>query len=388
MYAGRSMAMGRRLLALFVALTSACALDTEGLGAGSADGGSGGTAASAGSSAGTAGNTPDGGAGTGGGSSGTGASPNFDGGSENCLDGADNDGNSLVDCADPACAPGYQCVPQAPAPFTGYLRTRGDVFDAPPGPACADGSAPARYSTSPAGPAECTPCTCGNLAGGQCGAAPLLCYPGSSSCSGPPSDWTATASDGNCHGGSATVNTLSCKLGPIPLIATGQCAPSSTDFPNKDAFTGVADVCRTTQEPGGGCGSGEVCVPRGAGDYAGYVCVEQVGEHACPPGWGTQIWAYTGANDSRGCTECGCGTPAASCAGAEYVFWDDPFCLISDEAVSSETCKDLSGLTDYDAWSFERSKQPFVVGSCAPSGGSPTGSVYPTGALTFCCRSS
>jgi hypothetical protein len=383
------MALWRRLLALGVALTSACALDTEGLGAGGDDAGSGGVSAAGGSSAGTAGSVPDGGGGTaGGGSSGTGGSAIFDGGTEDCLDGADNDGNSLVDCADPACTPGYQCVPQAPSPYTGYLRTRGDVYNAAAGPACPDGSAPTRYSTGPAGPAECSPCTCGTLAGGQCGAAPLLCYPGSSSCGGTASDWTGIASDGNCHGGNAAINVLSCKLGPTPLIATGQCPPGTTDFANKDPFTAVTDVCRTTEEAGGGCSAGEVCIPRGTGDYAGYVCVEQVGEHTCPAGWGTQIWAYTGANDSRQCTACACSTAAASCVGAEYRFWDDPFCLIGDEGVSSETCKDLTGLMDYDAWSFERSKQPVVVGSCTASGGSPTGGVYPTGALTLCCRGS
>jgi hypothetical protein len=194
------------------------------------------------------------------------------------------------------------------------------------------------------------------------------------------------ASDGQCHGGNAATNTLSCKLGPTPVLAPGQCPPSVSDFTNKDPFTTVTDVCRTFEEPGGGCASGEVCIPRGAGDYAGYVCLEQAGEHACPSGWGLQVLAYTGATDSRACTACTCSTTAAQCVGAQYDFWDDPFCLVNDEPVNSELCKDLTGLTDFDAWSFERAKLPVVSGSCAASGGVPSGSVYPTGALTFCCQ--
>jgi hypothetical protein len=298
----------------------------------------------------------------------------------------DNDGNALVDCADPACAAGYQCVPQAPSPWKGYTRTRGDVYGAAVGPACADGSAPTRYSSTPAGPAECTGCGCGALAGGLCAAAPLLCHPGSSSCGGTPSDWTALASDGDCHAGSASTSSLSCKLGPIPVLAPGACPPSGGEFSNQDPFTSVTDVCRTEVEPGGGCEKGESCVPRGAGDYAGYVCVEQVGEHACPKDWGLQLVGYTGATDSRACTACSCDPSSAQCVGAEYRFWDDPYCLLGDENVTSAQCKDLSGLTDFGAWSFERSKLPAVSGTCTATGGVPTGLVHPTGALTFCCR--
>src|SRR5580698_10770098 len=70
-----------------------------------------------------------------------GAAPKPDGGAspENCTDGIDNDGNGLVDCADPACQPAYTCV-TAPAGWTigAFLPSVADQ----PGPSCPTGYAP------------------------------------------------------------------------------------------------------------------------------------------------------------------------------------------------------------------------------------------------------
>jgi hypothetical protein len=137
---------------------------------------------------------------------------------------------------------------------------------------------------------------------------------------------------------------------------------------------------------GKGCASGHVCAPRASGDYAGYVCVEQAGDVACPTDWGARVVAYTGANDTRACTECGCTPGTVQCSGAEYAFWDGPWCTVSASYVNTSQCKNLSGLTDFGIWSFEHSKTAVPSGSCSPSGGQPTGAVNPTGAVTFCCR--
>lgn len=388
------------LLAVCALAPAACALDTEGRVAGLDDadasfggssglGGSGaGSAASAGAGGG-AGSSGGGGGDAGvdaGGAAGSGGLPNLDGGGEDCLDGLDNDGDTLIDCADPECAPGYQCVPAAPLGWIGYARTRGDVYGAPEGPPCTDGGAPTRYSSSPAGGPQCSACSCGPLTGATCGTAPIWCFPGSSSCGGTAEDWTGKFADGQCHGGPGSINSLSCKLGPIPVTNPGTCTPSASDFANKDPFLGATDVCRFQSQPGGGCGASEVCIPRGAGDYAGYVCVELPGDQVCPTGWGAKAVGYTGMTDTRACGACSCTVQAVSCAGAEYGFWDGGLCDLDSEKVGSEQCKDVSGLTDFDLWSYRRTKLPGAGGSCAPSGGQPQGSVYPTGAITFCCR--
>ena len=79
---------------------------------------------------------------------------------EQCLNGIDDDGDQLVDCADPDCkGAGYQCSPNPPAGWSGPFA----FYDGPSAPAC-----PSSFSNEFANggigflgpPAACSKCTC------------------------------------------------------------------------------------------------------------------------------------------------------------------------------------------------------------------------------------
>jgi hypothetical protein len=261
---------------------------------------------------------------------------------------------------------------------------RGESFPpgSPDGPPCPDDSTPERYMSGPAGVAECAACTCANQTGGACGTAPLICSDTSTNCSNA-SDMTGIAA-GGCDNGDGSKTKLSCFIGNIPVLAAGTCAPSVSDFANKDTWQNVNDVCRILGKDG--CGADQACVPGGTGDYSGFVCIEAPGELDCPPDWGVRTVAYKSATDDRACSACQCAPDPTVCVDAEYTFYDGPWCTLGDKKVGTSQCTDVSSLLDFGVWSAKQTRDPYATGTCTPSGGQATGSVTPQGAITFCCR--
>jgi hypothetical protein len=372
---------------------SACSIDTQGTGAeNNAGGGPGpGVGGSSGSGAGA---TSGSGAGA---SAGSGASGAGGTGPENCLDGKDNDGNDLVDCADPACKSGYECDPAVPSGWQGYYRLFGQTNDAsaqPPIP-CPDGSQPTRMYTNPAA-AACSQCQCGAVTGAQCSGPNISCSTTARDCGGA-ADWTANIPDSNCHkNGNPTL--LSCEVPQSTVTNPGTCAPSGGTYTNAShEFDDLVDVCGGTQA-GGGCSTGAACVPRASGEYAAYLCIQKAGDSTqvpnCPAGWGTKpfIVAYQSGVDQRGCSPCQCTPTGESCNAAAYTFYDESDCTTCsvgcDNPITVSTaCQDVTELLDGNTWSAKLTVAPSLVGgSCAPSGGQPTGSVQGQGAMTFCCQ--
>jgi hypothetical protein len=309
-------------------------------------------------------------------------------GAEDCLDGADGDGDGLVDCADPDCQQGFECAAPVPEGWEGvYAVSR--FQDGQPVPSCAGGGEAETLFTGPAGPAECTACSCGPVEQATCGPPQILCWQGSTTCQGlTPVDWTQQLASGACGkppllGGSLG---LSCRLaGPPAVLEPGACAPSAVDFPNKATWDGQVAACAATA--GGGCDGGGACVPKPAGD-AQSVCIRQEGSQTCPAGWTTALQAFTGGSDMRGCNACSCGDPGTSCAGGSYSFYDFDNCMMGGDPpgmIASNTCTDVSTLMDGGTWSIQASL-PAANGACAAQGGEPTGGVQTDGPMTFCCH--
>jgi hypothetical protein len=89
---------------------------------------------------------------------------------ENCLNGIDDNGNGLVDCADPECQVGYGCAVDPVTGWNGLVYVQEITYSpngAPPSP-CPDGKLPAVYYAAPSA-AECTSCSCA-LNGAACSA--------------------------------------------------------------------------------------------------------------------------------------------------------------------------------------------------------------------------
>ncbi|MBK9264931.1 MAG: hypothetical protein IPM54_34760 [Polyangiaceae bacterium] len=309
-------------------------------------------------------------------------------GSENCLDGVDNDSDVDIDCADSDCAADYTCVAALPNGWTLAIVQQG-TGSSPPAGACDDGSAPDVVFTEPAGPAECTKCECGQLTGTTCAPPIIVCSTTNKACSFGKSDWTSSVASGNCVkptsmlGGS---NELSCQftIGAEVQIP-GDCSPSTVDFPNKDMFGGWVRACAVT-ENGGGCGPASACVPEAPANAS--MCIRQNGDQSCPVGWPSKVVAYEGADDNRSCSACACNA-SPTCSGGSYTFYDADECIDSGMdppiTVNNMACVDLSQLLDGGTWSV-RANLPVPGGSCTPTGGNSTGSVTPTGAVTFCCE--
>ena len=371
----------------------ACGLDDRGggasttvvgLGGNPSDSGLGGAAGSAaaagGGASGSGGLGGDGATGATGATAATGGG----GGAENCTDGVDNDGDGATDCADPDCAE-YSCVPQAPPGFIGFSRLRGETY--PPasgeGPLCPDGSTPLRYLSKPAGAPQCSACECGALTDAACGPATLMCTHDATDCTGA-QDWSSKIS-GSCKNGDGGKDKLSCFANPASPTQSGSCTPTVSSVTDSEMFAEVSDVCR--QPAGQGCAAGQACVKNGAGEYGGFICVEQPGEVACPSEYSLAIVGYQSGQDGRSCSACQCTPGQVTCDAPEFSFYDGLGCSLSRRTVTSTTCQNLSGLLDWSAWSYKTTHAPQAFGNCSAQGGLPQGAVVGVGAITFCCRS-
>ncbi|HMY20369.1 MAG TPA: hypothetical protein PKA58_28785 [Polyangium sp.] len=319
--------------------------------------------------------TSDGGHGGAGGSGGT---------VEICNDGSDNDKDGAIDCADTDCNDGFVCTDALAPGWTRVTLERGDGVP-PAVMACPGGATPETLYTNPAGPAECTTCTCGPLDGTTCSPPSVICNLFSMICAaGKEVDWT------NDFGGATCIKPdlqgallVSCRLsGTAAVAAPGTCTPSIADFPNKAPWNGWVRACPIQME-GGGCGD-EACIPKPVSPQS--TCIRKEGQNECPTGW-TKIDAYTSVMDNRACSECTC-APAAECKGGSYVFHDYDDCTPGGDGttdLSAGSCHDVSLAADSGTWSISRIP-PTVIGACSPQGGNPIGSVVSAGPVTFCCK--
>jgi hypothetical protein len=304
-------------------------------------------------------------------------------GSEDCLNGSDDDGDGNSDCADSDCNVDYECTAAPPTGWSITLVERGSG-QSPSDDTCDDGMPAETFYTGMAGPAECS-CMCGSLTGAQC---KFLCYPGATMCGAGEEDWTSAFNNvGDCEKPSNLLGnaaSLSCRIAGS-ATQPGSCTASVVDFPNKDTWSGWIQAC-TTKQTGSGCGAGAVCVRKPDSDSS---CIGQPGQHVCPAGWSDRTDAYESATDTRGCTQCTC-TAAPTCTGGLYRFYDADSCTNqgTDPAVdiTGTSCQDVSHLLDQSSWSIRYLVPPIAGGTCMKGGGMPTGSITPTGEITFCCK--
>jgi hypothetical protein len=117
-------------------------------------------------------------------------------------------------------------------------------------------------------------------------------------------------------------------------------------------------------------------------------CVYQTGDQTCPSAYPQKQSLSTDADDTRGCTPCACDTPAGSYCTAELDVFKDGACtqpLLSDPVSSlSAPCFDITP-PGPALGSMSVDKVTYTPGTCAPSGGQPTGTATATGLVTLCC---
>jgi len=342
-------------------------------------GSSSGGAGTGGSGTGATAGSTSGGSGPGGGGSGPGGGG---AGVEDCLDGIDNDGDTLVDCADSDCTQ-VECVPDAPSGWQGNVRRRpsaymGAVAD------CPDGTLPTVYAGGPAS-AACTACVCGGAMNASCGPPDVTCYQGDNSCNNNQLD--IGVADGTCEKPAVSNDsTMSCEVTTASaVVVPGSCAPSGGTVIG-DPWAGEQHVCLDpTAAAGGGCGPAEACVPVGVAPYDGPACILQAGNTPCPAAYPNGSVVFTGGTDTRGCSPCGCDVPATTCAGGAFRFYDFDGCAGGSIDVTG-TCVSVSPLMDGGTWSMRAIDGTPSSPACATNGGVPSGAVTTTGPTTICCQ--
>jgi hypothetical protein len=318
------------------------------------------------------------------------------GGVERCENGVDDDGDGLVDCADPDCAPGWECVDTPPEGWDGPLRIR-DVAHGDPAAGCAGDDAPKGYGLGDAGGAACTPCSCGDLKGAACDPARVECDYGVEGCDGGTrDDLTAAAEKGPCLGNlGAQPGYSSCHVTAGPTVsAQGGCLPDGgAPIPSPPVPRRI-DACATAAHEGG-CGPGRACARKPSKGYAeAGVCVRHPGEvPTCPASFAADrrvVWQDV--TDDRGCDACSCAPSGTTCTPGSYTLYpcagcaSDPKCAgFPGVPLLAGQCTTTTAFIVQD-WSVAVTPPTPVPGACTPSGGAPTGSVRAENQVTFCCK--
>ena len=260
-------------------------------------------------------------------------------GVENCTNGIDDDFDSAVDCADPDCAAhGYQCAPTVPEGWQGPYVLYTGTDAAPNCPAefpdrIAEGGVTA---TAPA--ASCPSCSCGSPQDAVCVAKFTKYYTAGWGCSGGSVKYVNKVLGASCTELASLPSDWPHRTRFSGHSVQATCAPKTSGnasvgkvqwAPNR-ALCGGASV-------GAGCGTKSACVPPAPAPYSAKVCVARDGDQACPSPFLLAFQLYTGVDDTRGCTACGCAVGGSCTAN---VSMDNNSSCSSPDPVTTATCHD------------------------------------------------
>jgi hypothetical protein len=293
------------------------------------------------------------------------------------------------------------CVPAKPDFWEDpQLLAIGTPLSMPSCPGVAPAVVYEGYAGLDTSPSSCLTCSCAPPTG-SCGlpatvtaSTPAACVDAGSGLTpfDPPSDW-----DGGCTSEGAVPSGVLC--GGVPCVRSLTIAPLTVQesgcTASASAGTTVHAVSWSTYavacigNASGSCAEdGDFCAALAPVD--GFrECISHDGDVACPPysAYSDQYVFYSGADDTRSCSACACGSPAGSSCSAMISVYDDSACsslLFTDSITSS-----ASACVDVPAGSALGSKSAtspaYTPGACPPSGGEALGSVVPVMPATFCC---
>lgn len=297
------------------------------------------------------------------------------GGVEDCLDGKDDDGDGKADCADPKCAAGFACSPPLQQ---GMFAGPAWLFDG------ADGQAPSCGGQLPqlvyeghrdlvSTPAVCGKCTC-DAATGTCNLGNLKMYT-DGSCQQAAGQAPLAAAN-QCNDVNA-FNANSYIAAP-PTFAGGSCQPNQPGLSKPAPSWGTKGVLCQGATSQAGCAPGGVCTPRPVAPFGATLCVWAAGDQACPAGYPDKHSFWDGYTDTRDCSICACGQPNATCT-ATTTLYDKQSCQGKFGNVADDgQCHQVGNAS-------RMRTQVTVTGTCAPSGGAPTGTVIEGPARTTVC---
>jgi hypothetical protein len=314
-----------------------------------------------------------------------------DSGREDCMNGRDDDGDNLLDCADPDCSAGFVCTPPAPAGWLGPAALWQGT-DVPPFRLCPDNGYQQGLGGGWTGiiaePALCADCTCSAPEGASCATANLS-FGNPGTCGGLTLPTTILANV--CQSFRLRLDARSVGWDSAP--ATGGACQSGTDGDSTlppVRWSRYAAACYNPR-PGGGCSSGG-CLPRPAAPFGGGICITQTGDLACPSPYTERFLYYGGLLDNRSCTACSCASPSGATCSGSVLLGSDAICSADRITLSRlGSCADLGPDPTPPEPPAQQSRSAYYTGSvanrgtCAPSGGAPIGSAEATNPITYCC---
>ncbi|WP_437300552.1 hypothetical protein [Sorangium sp. So ce426] len=309
-----------------------------------------------------------------------------------------------------ACA--GDCVPPAPLGWFGpALLWFGPRDQVPDCPAAAPNIGYEGFADLAPAPLACAACLCDppDAATASCQLPLGWSVHASSTCPGDPGGVTTPFAapdgwDGACTAANAIPAGQDCGGRPCvqsvsieaPIVtATGACTPR-VDEPPPPALLDPWQTRALACVPGAytECvGDRSTCMPSpdqpGVPPPGGFLtCIFHEGDVTCAEPYLVRHVFYGGAEDTRGCSECGCGElEGASCTVMASVY-SDGACgeALASIVVSSTT--PFCGVTPPGVALGSKSAEVVAVdpGGCAPSGGEPTGELMPAEPSTFCCQ--
>jgi hypothetical protein len=304
---------------------------------------------------------------------------------EDCFNGIDDDCNGMIDCADPACTSGSECVPANADGF--HAGTTVDAGSACP--AAYDGTAPTDLQSGLSnGGADCTGCHC--TATVSC-SANLYVYASQTACT---ADTTLTGGSllgsinnanivAECNAHSFTVG-QTYRVGPY-VTMSNPCTASGTATVSTPSWGMSKRFCQA-DKVGAGCTQGYVCVAKVSTPH----CELAAGAESCSPGYTAMGTWYTGFSDTRSCGACGCGTQTPGDCTHDvngnliYLNLYAGGCgsgINSNAPSNSQRCQGINLADGAYGWESFNPKAP----SCPPSA-PVTGALTATGQQTLCCK--
>lgn len=291
---------------------------------------------------------------------------------ENCANGDDDDGNGLIDCADPACG-SFTCLPEAPPLWLGpFFVYQGASLSCP---VAAGSEGLPQFGTGfEADPVQCPDCGCTatcDVALEYASGPASTCDQANQSTELVPEVCTVVGTPGVDlkYAFRSTATMASCDT-----FSTG-----SLELPLA-SFTDRLTSCEPEIE-GAGCDDDLKCVPRPP-DVSGAsarTCIAREGDRTCPDAFPDKQLASEALADNRSCTACECGD--VRCAGDIQ--------LSTQQDCQCPTCRTIRS-DDADACGELQSKYISAYykpeTTCDAIGGAPDGTIDYAEPYTICCE--